>query len=514
MKLRQMIPALALAMIPYARALDITGNVLTKVLAPIAGAKVCLKSTPTQCVTTDALGAFHITDGTIGVRAPSIMQRGDGFSLEFGGNALSLSSPVAAKARMDWTDAGGRVVSAARDLNLAQGRNMLALPDGMRKDGLYFVRVYVRDLTLTWKAVSMGAAGSTTRLDGKSSGRPAGGGTLALSKVSAAPGALEISKAGYNTSTYQPETDSATDVVIILTATSDVGVTFNSSQKIKVISIDRTKHQIITEVVNLSCDSNVVVKDTSRDTSLYAVSNGKFYLWTDGDCTGQLLNGTGTDPVGNWTISEPQVDLPAEFKGPDCSDSSGSGGGFFTSFTGSYKVTETEIDANVDIGVCPGDLYVASLLSLMDSTVQLTANTCMGATFKNDKNETATLAFTKKGDSLNADFAYKTKTCSLAQSFDFSNSTITCPEDDGTGTTSFFICIAGSGFSNSSLIGGLKRTAANPMVTPVLPMSMEKPWFGSKDIAGIKGFRDLKASVLKPAQIKLPFGSWRLPLRR
>src|SRR5437899_750145 len=91
--------ALAFAIALPIQALDISGNVFDKLENPVSGAKVCIKSDPTSCVTTDADGAFDLTK-TIAVRNPGT---GAGaFSLTYRRGSLIVRSPSAAAARLEW----------------------------------------------------------------------------------------------------------------------------------------------------------------------------------------------------------------------------------------------------------------------------------------------------------------------------------------------------------------------------------------------------------------------------
>jgi len=456
-------------MLSAVQALDISGFVITKLGAPIADAKVCLESDPTHCTNTLAGGEFQIRDVTGGLRTPS--QRADGFALDFGRDGLSLNAPFAVKARMDWADAGGRLVSSGTDLNLGRGRNALTVPVALKKDGLYFIRLYAPNLTLTWKAVLLGSAGSTTRSDAG----PLVGRVAALSKVSALPGRLVISKTGYRTRTYQPAMEIETDAHIELATVEDVGVTVAGHYLAKVLSIDRVNKQMITESITSSCNGSAVVMDTSIDTNLYVFRDSKLYLWVKGDCHGQILTGAGTDPVGTWTLVNIDADLPADLKTADCkSDTSSSGSGFFTSYNATYQVTETQITGDLSLEICPGDLYVPLFLSILDSTVVLTKNTCKEADFKNGKGETATLTFTSASDTLVGNFTYKTTPCTFKQDLDLSGKTKTCPESNP--FTAFLPCFALSGFSDTgALSGGMLKSSAAKKAPPAFPMSMEPP---------------------------------------
>ncbi|MDB5047276.1 MAG: hypothetical protein JWO30_347 [Fibrobacteres bacterium] len=454
---------LSLAWLP-ARALNVTGHVIDKQGTPLWSAKVCVKSDASVCVNTDMEGAFHIQTA-VGVRktspesAPYIMDIRNGM--------LSLTSPAAAKARLEWTRADGSLLFKAKDFDLARGRNAIALPKGLPDNGICFIRLNTADLSLTWKAVLMGSRGNAAaRADGAASGR-----IVALSKT-ASGGTLEVTKPGYRTRLYEPLSDPDPDALIFLSTPDDVGISFAGNFKAKVIAIDRTNKTLIVESVDAFCDSDVVAHDTIRDTSQYAFKDGKFWLWSKGACSGQVFTGTGTDPVGTWTLIDNSAELPADLRA-GCIPDTSSGSAPFDSTTAVYAITETTITGNVSVEFCPADLYgpIVALLFQNDPGVTLAKNTCKQVVFKNAKKEDGTLNFTKAGDSLHTTFTYKTTTCSFNQDLALSDKDPTCPEDDS--FFPFFICMAGSGFSDSVSLGAMGAGAKTSALSAPLPMSLE-----------------------------------------
>ncbi|HKP96270.1 MAG TPA: hypothetical protein VJ385_10970 [Fibrobacteria bacterium] len=438
-----------------ARALNVYGNVIDKMGEPIAAAKVCVKSDASQCVNTDAQGAFHIQT-SVGVRgtapesAPYIMDIRNG--------TLSLTSPTAAKARVEWIAPGGRAIIHEAAVDLARGRNALALPANLPGNGVCFLRLQTASLSLAWKAVLMGSRTQAAA----GAGAPVAGRVMAVSKAAAA-GTLEISKAGFRTRIYEPSSDPELDALIFLSAADDVSLSFTGNFHAKVISIDRTAKKIIEESVEAHCDSSVVVGDTTRDTSLYAFKDGKLWLWTQGDCVGQVFTGTGTDPVGTWTLTDANAELPLDLR-TGCTPDTTTGASPFESFSATYVVTETAVTANVTIGYCPSDVLEPLLAEVFakDTSISLAKNTCKQVVFKNGKGESGTLDFSKKDGSLATEFTYKTTTCSFTQDMALGDGDLTCPVEGN--FIRFFICMAASGFAElGAPPAGAKTSAALPM---------------------------------------------------
>jgi hypothetical protein len=448
-----------------AAALDVTGTVVDKLGAPIAGAKVCATSDASACVTTGAQGDFHLQKA-IAIRPSAADSRG--FELAYRHGALTLLAPSAMTARLEWLAPDGRRTWSVSELRLAAGRNAVALPRSLPRAGLCLVRLSTADQVLSWKAVivsgtpSAGAPASSPRV-------------LALSKA-AAFATLEITKSGYQTAHYEVAKETEADVMIYLSAIGDVGLPFGGTAQVKVIAIDRDKKLLITESVEASCDSDVVVHDTTRDTSNYAIRGGYLWTWETGDCTGQAFTGTSNDIVGKWTLGNPDADLPADLKTGCTPDTSGSGQTPFDSYTADYTVTSTQVTSAISVDICPGDLY-GPLLALMftgDSGVTLTKNTCRQLAFKNGNGEDATVDFTKKGDSLLIAFTYKGTVCKSGDSFSFSDADPVCPEPDG-GFDEFVGCLAGSGFADLGIMA--KASAAVPR--PALSVERRFPAWGS-----------------------------------
>jgi hypothetical protein len=472
--------ALALAISLPVRALDISGNVLTKLGDPIAGAKVCIKSDPSSCVSTAADGAFHLSKAIAVRRDPGT---GDaGFTLAYRRGALFVQSPSAVAVRVEWLSADGRRAWSASEVRLQAGPNALALPAGLPHAGLCILRLSTPDHILTWKAMLAPGLAAGPGAAGSSAPRIA-----ALAKAAAAT--LEISKTGYRTRSYEPTAETETDATIYLSETSDVGLVYDGTFSQKVVALDHAKKTIITEETDASCDSatNQVVHETVQDTQSYAVRDGQLWTWTAGDCTGTLFTGTASDIVGKWTLVDANALLPEDLRA-GCSPSADGGESPYETFSGDYTVTETQVSGTLSAETCPGDYFgfIFSYTFGSDTSIVPTKNTCKQVAFANGKGDTATFDFSKNGDSLHTAYAYKTSPCAFDMDFGLTQKDPACPE--GLELAAFLTCLRGSGFAQTG--AAAKTSAALPAR---LPMSLERR--------------------ARPAVTTLPKGGWLAPLR-
>ena len=455
MHAKSLLAALALAAYP-APALNISGFVLDKIGTPLPLAKVCLQTDASKCVTTGISGDFHISDG-IGVR--KLSPRGDDYAMAYRNGTLTLEAPAATSARLEWIAPEGRRLLASSDLELAAGRNVLALPAGLR-NGVCFLRLITGDLTVAWKA---------SLVEGRASARRQSAPRIIALAKTAAVTALVITKTGYRAETYRPAKETETKVVVVLTQTDDVGFPYDGKYIAKVIAIDRTKKTMITESVEGYCDSTDALQhDTLRDTSSYAIRDGKMWVWYTGDCSGQVFSGTAADPVGTWNMVDPVEPLPDDLRAgckPSAADSDEVDLGTYKAV---YKISETAIQGDFTVEICPADAFGPDVASLFDNdtTIEVVKNTCKQATFRNGKGETADLNFTKIGDSLHIAFVYKGKSCDGQLDMGLGGGDPKCP-DTSDGLLPFAICTSTSGFAKTT--GLVKKTTA----TSPLPISRE-----------------------------------------
>lgn len=443
-----------------AAALDVSGNVLDKLGMPINLAKVCIQAEPSKCVSTNAKGEFRIQSSNA-IR-PSAPGR-DAYRLDLRDGRLDLRSPAATPARLEWLTADGRRPLAIQDLDLAAGRNALALPAGLPRAGVSLLRLSTPTGSFAWKAVLATGATAETSPAGTSAR------VASLAKATAA-GMLEVSKAGYRTRLYEPSAETETGALIFLSLAGDMGLQFDGTYTAKVIAIDRAKKTLISETVEYSCgEDDQVERDTIRDTSNYAILGGKMYVWVQGECRGQIFTGSGTDPVGTWTMTDDDADLPADLKAGCVPDSSPIEESPFESFSAVYTITETAISGKLTVEVCPSDLYGPLILILFgDSAITVEKNTCKQIVLKNGKNETASLDFSKEKDSLHIAFAYGTTKCAGNQDMALTMKEPVCPDDGG--LMGLVLCMIGSGFSEN--VGGVEKASALPKPR-ILPMSRE-----------------------------------------
>lgn len=427
-----------------ASALDIAGNVVDKLFNPIPMAKVCIKSEPSRCIDTDGNGAFRIADNLVGT-GPAMAPRP--YRLEIRQGTLFLSGPDAS-ARLEWIGAGGRVAAPAHAVDLAGGSAAVAMPPGLPGDGVYFVRLYAGGTTFTWKTVILGGSGSSA--GGLPGIAPR---AMALAKT-AVTGSLTVSKAGYRTRNYEPLMEKETNVLIQLGSQNDSGFSYSVELEVKVISIDRTAKRIVTESISSECDeTDAIVTDTTRDTSDYAIRGGQMWMWTPGDCFGDIYTGSATDPVGSWTLSNMESDLPADLK-EGCTAANPSGGSLaFESLTATQIISESKVTLYAGIEFCPGDIYTPAVgnFLLNDTAVSLIRNTCKDAAFENGYGDTATLAYSKLGDSLLGVFTFPSDTgpaqvCEFKQElFLIDSPPQACPEPSP--LVPFVLCAINSGFA-------------------------------------------------------------------
>lgn len=198
------LPCLAtLALASATWSLDITGKVVDKLEAPIAGAQICVQG-GTACANSGADGAFHLT-GSSALRPEDVAARG--FAADWRGGRLAVTSPLAGPARLEWFDAAGRRL-AGIDLALAKGRNEIG--DAPSGGGLHFLRLTQGNVSVTWTAMLDGAGPSVPDI-------------ASLAKTSAT-GAIQCVKGGYATRVYNPSADVETGVVIMLGGEKEVAL--------------------------------------------------------------------------------------------------------------------------------------------------------------------------------------------------------------------------------------------------------------------------------------------------
>jgi hypothetical protein len=334
---------------------------------------------------------------------------------------------------------------------------------------------------LTWKAVFLGETGSLSPLGGVRPGSLA----AALSKSSALPDPLRITKTGFRDATYQPNSDADSDAVITMAAVTDTGLTYDLGISEKILSFDRVHGSFATERIDSVCDiDDYLFADTVNDTTRYGFSDNKMYLWTEDGCQGSSFTGSGTDPVGTWTLQADFTDLPSDLRTPDCSsDPAGDDFSYFNYKSVVYHIAETSISTNEQVEFCAADFYgpVFGQRIGEDTSITMTKNTCLEIDYRNGKGESATLTFSKKDDSLQGVFAYLAKTCTFKEKMSLSDNATRCPEVDP--LEDFSSCAQFSGFlvapaHSHSDSGLLKSSARRHRASYISRHGWSEPAFG------------------------------------
>lgn len=427
----------------FAAPLSVTGKVTDKLGAPLPDVRVCRWSDMGDCVNSAGDGTFQYPKPV-----PNRAREADpsGYALAARGNALSLTSPVPARARLAWTDAAGRLAAAPRLLLLQPGANPLDLPfahEGRAAGGIHFLKVEVQGLTLTWKAVLQPGAGLSLSTPDAGPRLLRSASVLALSKASAVViRDLVFSKDGYRLRVYVPAKDTVKDVAVALAARNDSGPVFTAESRMRVLQIDRAAREFVMEIVDRKCDAEkgVFVPDTLRDTSAYALRPGSLYTWDQRNCQALVFHGPSSDLVGAWQLSE-QESLPADVGPAACRERTHSGLRDHH-FRSRVEITETQAVQKDEIEMCTGDLFMALVRFHMggDSASTVVKNTCKAGTLKDKAGNPVDLTYGKKGDSLTVEVAYKGATCKGSRHFGEPKD---CP-DNFMGP--FMACLATLGF--------------------------------------------------------------------
>ncbi|MEO7427392.1 MAG: hypothetical protein ABI036_19555 [Fibrobacteria bacterium] len=466
------------------QALNIQDIVQDKLYNGVEAAKVCLISDSAICALTNEDGEFAIADGIIAVRHPG--QGSEAFRLESGAGGLTLYAPVPARAKVQWLDAGGRSLSTLGDRPLAQGRNPVSFPDGLRNSGLCFLRVYLSDMTLTWKTVLL--EGAVSAIPSTRGGSGSGIRAAALSKVQAGPAGIVISKSGYKTRTYRPFREAESGEIIILTAADDDNLPFTTDIVTSITTLDMPGKTIITQSVENYCEGNDLRADTLTDTTIYSIRNGKMYVWNPGDCYGTILAGPSLTPVATWTLSQVEAALPVDLQANGCAPDSSEPIAEGSEFQVIYDITATKITAHFTYPICPSDAYRENFEGelLLDPDVVVTKVTCKEIGYRNGDGETAKVLVTQAGDSVRSVFTYGSKTCAFSKDMSLSNNPVSC-SDDGDPFYEHLECLYASGFVTVASKSGLAKSSAAASL-PALPMSrLGQGLPGKASVSGLAG---------------------------
>jgi hypothetical protein len=434
---------LALGAAP-ARALDVSGNVVDKLEEPIAGASVCLENVPSHCVTTDADGAFRITDASSLEKAPPRPS----FTLELRGTRLLIGSPVAGNATVAWFDCRGRSLAPLRRIHLRPGPNPLDPPEASPGGGLHLLRVSAEGRSAMWKTVLLDGRGrSGSARDGRAREARADGRVSALSKTAIASTDLIVTKEGYRRAEYRPQSETETGATIVLTRLEDSGFVFTSRFTAGHVRFDREEGVWITESTVDTCEGNMPVRVTVRDTSRFAVREGRLLRWYQGECVGDVLTGGSDDATGSWTLVEADYPLPGDLRPEGCDPDTIISQPVPDAVDAVLEITPERQVFDLTVEICPTDLYVPiiGMFLLQDTTVELVSNTCRRAEFRNGAGEDGVLSFEKRGDSLASSFTHNTTTCAMTEMMRQGDGVP--PDCSGLDPTFRFLdCIAGTGY--------------------------------------------------------------------
>lgn len=188
--------------------LDVSGKVVTRLWVGIPDARVCAQA-GSPCVQSGPDGSFRL-QGTVGFTP--LGAAAEGFSLGYDHGILVLTAPASLDARLEWFDADGRLLLPVSWAAFSLGANAVAEP-GSIGEGLRFLRVTGDGFAATWKILLNGKPGTGTALILRMDGAGKASGFLA--KAAAAP-AIQVTKAGYAASTYQPGNETETGAIVLL----------------------------------------------------------------------------------------------------------------------------------------------------------------------------------------------------------------------------------------------------------------------------------------------------------
>ncbi len=203
--------SMLLLLFPHAYALDISGKVIDKLWAPIAGASVCLQGNAAACAATAVDGTFKLT-GTVSSLPGALPAQAVRFGTRNG--RLILSSPQTGSAYLQWFVADGRSRFASGKLAIASGVNAVEAPQGMPA-GMILWRLSLPGSISQWQGVWDGKAwlgAGPSRESGQAISARAG---APMAKAGAVA-MLAISKTGFAGATYQPKAETETGDIIVL----------------------------------------------------------------------------------------------------------------------------------------------------------------------------------------------------------------------------------------------------------------------------------------------------------
>ena len=214
---------------------------------------------------------------------------------------MALTVPRGERARIAWHDASGRVPGSRASSISAAGRNPASPCPGCRATASISCRITLPGRTLAWKALLLGGPLPGPAGAGPKPGPPPGG----LSKAAAALTDLVVTKTGFRPATYRPSREVEPGAWWSSRRSRTPASSTPPPSRPRTPSIaPRANGSPRTRCPHATGPSPVktVVKDTSR----FAVRDGKLYQYYPGQCMGEVLTGGNSDVVGTWNLPNPR----------------------------------------------------------------------------------------------------------------------------------------------------------------------------------------------------------------
>lgn len=228
-------------------------------------------------------------------------------------------------------------------------------------------------------------------------------------------------------------------------ARADSGFLYTSRFKAR-NTIDRKKGLRVTETAVDTCDGSTRVKAVIRDTSRFAVRDGKLYQWRAGQCVGEVMTGGHADVVGSWSLSESGVFLPRDLRPRACKDTA-EPFRIPAELKGRLTISETEQSFELTEEICPPEAYLPliAMFLIEDTSIELSEHSCRQLVFRNGDAQEAVLSFAKRGDSLATTFTHQARTCAGMELMSQGNgAAVACGEDNP--VLAMLACLAATGF--------------------------------------------------------------------
>lgn len=217
---------------------------------------------------------------------------------------------------------------------------------------------------------------------------------------------------------------------------------------------------IITRDVDYWCEDGELEEEEYTDSSLYVISGGKLYVWTDGNCVTDItMSGTSSTIVGTWTTTSitSSDSVPAAYRPATCEDDDEDFEGVdevLTSVNASYTISNTSIQTRLSATLCFAPVLAAEFTGQDD--IEVLSTSCASVQIRNtDAGQSATISTTLKNGVVTSKFVSGDSTCTLTLPFDVSDEMPVCTEEDDEGEMyeAYGLCIYGSGFYGDLSLG-------------------------------------------------------------